>query len=95
MIAAVFLILLGAYLVCGLGFAIPFALVGVRRIDPHAAHGSWGFRFLIIPGTMVLWPWMLKRWASGAIEPPEEHNSHRQLAPSGTAYFKPPDLGSQ
>ena len=36
MIAAVFLILLGAYLACGLVFAIPFALVGVKKIDPHA-----------------------------------------------------------
>ena len=51
MIATVFLILLGAYLVCGLAFAIPFALVGVKKIDPHAAHGSWGFRLLVIPGT--------------------------------------------
>src|SRR6266545_2260316 len=36
MIAAAFLILLGVYLACGLVVAIPFALVGVKRIDPHA-----------------------------------------------------------
>ena len=77
MIAAAFLTVLGIYLACGLAFAIPFALVGVRRIDPHAAHGSWGFRLLIIPGTMALWPWLLKRWASGTKEPPEERNAHR------------------
>ena len=93
--AAIFLIALGAYLACGLLFAIPFALVGVRRIDPHAAHGSWGFRFLIIPGTLALWPLLLKRWASGVNEPPEEHNAHRRLAPSGTAYFKHPDISSK
>jgi len=39
MIAAALLILLGAYLGCGLVFAIPFAFFGVQKIDPHAAHG--------------------------------------------------------
>src|SRR5437660_1991708 len=77
MIAAALLILLGAYLACGLVFAIPFALVGVKKIDPHAAHGSWGFRMLIIPGTMALWPLLLRRWVTGVKEPPEECNCHR------------------
>ncbi len=80
MIAAVFLVLLGAYLACGLVFAIPFALVGVKKIDPHAAHGSWGFRLLVIPGTMAFWPLLLRRWATGIKEPPEECNAHRRAA---------------
>lgn len=80
MIAAIFLIGLGVYLACGLLFAMPFALNGVKRIDPHAAHGSWGFRLLIIPGTMVFWPLLLKRWARGVAEPPEECNAHRRVA---------------
>lgn len=80
MIAAVFLILLGAYLACGLVFAIPFALFGVKTIDPHAAHGSWGFRLLVIPGTMAFWPLLLRRWAIGVKEPPEECNAHRHAA---------------
>ena len=84
MIAAAFLILLGAYLACGLVFAIPFALVGVKKIDPHAAHGSWGFRLLVIPGTMPFWPLLLRRWATGAKEPPEECNAHRRLAHQGS-----------
>lgn len=80
MIAAVFLIMLGVYLVCGLLFAVPFAWVGVKKIDPHAVRGSWGFRLLIIPGAMALWPLLLKRWLSGVHEPPEERNAHRRLA---------------
>jgi len=80
MIAAVFLLVIGIYLACGLVFAIPFALLGVKKIDPHAAHGSWGFRLLIIPGTMAFWPLLLKRWASGVHEPPEECNAHRKAA---------------
>ena len=83
MIAAVFLILLGAYLACGLVFAIPFALVGVKKIDPHALHGSWGFRFLVIPGMVVFWPMLLRRWASGVTQPPEECNAHRRAAAKG------------
>ncbi|MFO1512855.1 MAG: hypothetical protein U1F83_08095 [Verrucomicrobiota bacterium] len=77
MIPELFLIALGVHLVCGLVFAIPFALIGVKQIDPHAAHGSWGFRLLIIPGTMAFWPLLLKRWLRGAKEPPEESNAHR------------------
>lgn len=77
MIAAVFLIVLGVYLGCGLAFAIPFAFAGVNKVDPHAAHGSWGFRLLIIPGSMALWPILLKRWSAGLNAPPEECNAHR------------------
>jgi hypothetical protein len=82
MIAAAILIAFGAYLACGLAFAIPFMLFGVRRIDPHAAHGSWGFRVLIIPGTMALWPLLARRWLGGVSEPPEENNAHRRAARS-------------
>jgi hypothetical protein len=74
------LILLAAYLVMGFLFAIPFVLVGVKRIDPHAAHGSWGFRALLIPGTIFLWPLLARRWSAGAGEPPDECNAHRNAA---------------
>jgi len=80
MIAAAFLILLGIYLLCGLLFAIPFALKGAGKIDSHARHGSWGFRLLIIPGTMALWPLLARRWLAGIGEPPEETTAHRRAA---------------
>jgi hypothetical protein len=83
MIAAASLILLGAYLACGLVFAIPFAFVGVKKIDLHAAHGSWGFRLLVIPGTMAFWPLLLRRWFTGIKMPPEECNAHRRAARKG------------
>lgn len=58
----VLLILVALYLGSGLVFAIPFVLRGVHVID-EGAHGSgWGFRFIIIPGTMVFWPLLLRRW---------------------------------
>ena len=68
---------LGLYLSSGLVFAIPFVLVGVGRVDPHAAHGSWGFRVLIIPGTMFFWPLLARRWLRGIAHPPGERNAHR------------------
>ena len=58
----VILVIVGVYLFAGLVFAIPFVLKGVNKID-EAAHGSkWGFRIIIIPGTIVFWPLLLKRW---------------------------------
>jgi hypothetical protein len=71
---------LGAYLACGLLFAIPFVLTGVKRIDPHAKPGTWGFRMLILPGTVFLWPLLLRRCLRGAHEPPTERNAHRCAA---------------
>ena len=63
MIAASMLVLLGVYLTCGLAFAIPFALVGVKKVDPAATRSSWGFRLLIVPGTVAFWPLLWRRWA--------------------------------
>jgi len=80
MIAEALLITAGIYLLCGMVFAIPFVLLGVNKVDPHAAHGSWGFRVLIIPGTMFLWPQLARRWLMGIHEPPEEDSPHRCAA---------------
>jgi len=82
MFAAIFLIALSAYLACGLLFAIPFVLFGVQKADPHAVHGSWGFRLLILPGVATLWPLLLRRRLQGLRHPPEESTSHRQAARS-------------
>lgn len=80
MIAETLFVAVGIYLLCGLVFAVPFVLIGVKEIDPHAAHASWGFRVLIIPGTMFLWPLLARRWLKGVHEPPEENNPHRRAA---------------
>jgi hypothetical protein len=82
---AAILILLGIYGACGLVFAISFALAGVKKIDPHAAQGSWGFRLLVIPGAAAFWPLLLRRWLTGIKEPPEENNAHRRAARKGVA----------
>ncbi len=74
------LLALTFYLACGFLFAVPFVLTGVKRVDPHAAHGSWGFRVLIFPGTLFLWPLLAQRWLLGTGKPPEERNAHRSAA---------------
>ncbi len=52
----------GLYLVAGSLFAIFFLSKGMEKID-KATHGSgWGFRLIILPGTIVLWPVLLKKW---------------------------------
>ena len=80
MLVEILLMAAGVYLLCGLAFALPFVLVGVAKIDPHAAGGSWGFRVLILPGTIFLWPVLARRWLKGVHEPPEEKNPHRCAA---------------
>ncbi len=40
-----------------------FLLFGIDRIDP-AAKGTYSFRPLLIPGIVVLWPFVLVRWLS-------------------------------
>ena len=65
------------YLSWGFIFAIYFAVVGVKHIDSHAVHGTLGFRLLIVPGAVMLWPVLMRRWLAGHREPPEEKNAHR------------------
>jgi hypothetical protein len=70
----------GIYLGFGLFFALFFITKGVGEIDPAAKDGTIGFRLLIIPGALALWPLLAKRWWQGMAEPPEEKNPHRLAA---------------
>lgn len=54
--------LLGVYFVLGLLFAIAFILRIAPRLDPAAREGSWGFRLIILPAAVALWPVLL--WIS-------------------------------
>lgn len=49
------------YLGAGLLFAVPFALRWSGRLDPVATQGTPGFRLLLLPGAMLLWPLLLLR----------------------------------
>ncbi|MEO8139947.1 MAG: hypothetical protein ABI742_09880 [Gemmatimonadota bacterium] len=51
----------GAYLLLGVCFAVPFTVRWVNRLDEVAAHGTPGFRALLLPGAALLWPLLLLR----------------------------------
>lgn len=59
--ARVILAVLSAYGICGAVVATWFVMRGVGRMDPAARNGSWGFRGIIWPGCVALWPWILRR----------------------------------
>jgi hypothetical protein len=52
-------IILLIYVAIGLIFGLFFISKGVGKIDEDAVGVGWGFRFLILPGSMALWPVLL------------------------------------
>ena len=82
-LATALVINLGIYLAVGVLFAPLFAFRGAKRIDPGADPGTLGFRLLILPGAVLLWPLLLFRWLRGPATPPEERNAHRVAARRG------------
>ncbi len=77
-LAQTILVLIGLYLGLGLLFAIAFVVQGVSVIDPAARSSTIGFRLLIFPGAMALWPILAKRWLKPAS--PQEDSAHRLAA---------------
>jgi hypothetical protein len=64
------------YLCCGIIFTIAFQAKGIHKIDEGAHGSSWGFRVIIIPGVIVFWPFLLKKWMNAKKEiigPADEH----------------------
>jgi hypothetical protein len=80
--------LAGLYAACGLLFALVFLVRGVERLDPAARESSLGFRLVILPGVVALWPLLAGRWRawrrSDREGPPIESNAHRRAAGSGS-----------
>jgi hypothetical protein len=69
-----------AWVAIGALFAIAFASVGAGRIDHEAKSAGVGFRVLIFPASVALWPLLLWRWIKGNAEAPRERNAHRDQA---------------
>ena len=72
--------IVGAYLALGALFAVPFVLRGAAAIDPAARGGTLGFRLVILPGAVLLWPWLARRWRSGATAPDPARTAHVRAA---------------
>jgi hypothetical protein len=73
---------LAVYVAIGLLLLLWWHARGLRRLDLAAAEGPWGFRVLISPGLVVLWPWLMARARRADGHPAEERNAHRRLAAS-------------
>ena len=54
--------LAGVYAAAGVLFAVAFVTWGVEQVDPAAKGAPLGFRLLILPGSVALWPLLLRRW---------------------------------
>jgi hypothetical protein len=52
----------GFYIVCGLAFAVAFHLSGIHEIDEDVKGSTWGFRIIITPACILLWPLLLHKW---------------------------------
>jgi hypothetical protein len=72
---------LAVYALIGVLFAPAFVLRGIGKIDPAAKGASWGFRLVVLPGVVALWPLLWRRWLAGS-PPPVERNAHRAAAGS-------------
>jgi hypothetical protein len=59
--AALLLGVLAGYGVAGLLVGVAFLVWGIERLDA-AAVGAYAFRPLLLPGLVLLWPLVLRRW---------------------------------
>jgi len=80
------LILAGVFVYAALGvvFAVFFFARGIRKIDPSATGASVGFRVLVAPGTVALWPILARKWLRGQTLPPSSYTAHDRAANSRT-----------
>ena len=58
----ILLIIVAVYLLAGVLFVIPFLMKGLNKIDKGANGSTTGFKIIIIPGVIVFWPVLLKKW---------------------------------
>lgn len=62
LIAETILRVVFAYGSVGLLFAGAFLVAGISRVDAVASGSPLLFRFIILPGTVALWPVMAAKW---------------------------------
>ena len=69
MLAAAIVQYVTIYGAVGFVVGVAFLFLGIGRVDP-AARGAYAFRPLLLPGLMMLWPFVLLRWALLVRRPP-------------------------
>ncbi|HEX5655031.1 MAG TPA: hypothetical protein VFX58_18270 [Chitinophagaceae bacterium] len=58
----IILIIVLLYLALGAVFFIPFLLKGIQKVDEGTRGSTIGFKIMIIPGVIVFWPVLLRKW---------------------------------
>ena len=58
-----FLSAITIYLILGLMFGLAFIVRGYRAIDSAAEGASMLVRCMWLPAAILLWPYLLRRWA--------------------------------
>ena len=61
-IAAILLSALAFYLAAGIVIGVLFVLFGVTRALAQPTAVTIGARILLLPGSILLWPFVLGRW---------------------------------
>ena len=69
MLAAAIVQYVTIYGAVGFVVGVAFLFLGIGRVDP-AARGAYAFRPLLLPGLMMLWPFVLLRWVLLVRRPP-------------------------
>lgn len=78
LVIEMFLSILATYLCLGVVFSLPFVFLGgVKRIDHAAKESKLGFKLMIFPGCVLVWPYLFGRWITGA-QPAQERSRHRK-----------------
>lgn len=67
-IVSIVFICIAVFLLAGVVFTFFFLARGLQKVD-EGAHGSTiGFRIIIIPGCVVFWPLLLRKWTKTKAE---------------------------
>lgn len=65
-VALFILSVLGGYLAVGVVFGLAFVTRGIARVDSVAHGASFAVRALLLPGSVLLWPILIRMWISAS-----------------------------
>ncbi|GAB4369507.1 MAG: hypothetical protein Kow0062_03510 [Acidobacteriota bacterium] len=71
-LARLIVLVFEAYVAAGAILALPLLLRGLGRIDRVAAASGAGFRLMIAPSVVALWPLLLVRWLRAGRTPRQD-----------------------
>jgi hypothetical protein len=60
--AEIFVYSFYAYLTIGFFFGLWFIFKGAQKMDAGMKNAKWILRLMILPGTIALWPFMLRKY---------------------------------